>query len=306
LNCAIRSFLSLLSSGCLLFLTAVPPSIGVVRSDGDFQLDGSTVRGNATLFEGSTVQTDGAQSRIQLSGGAEIMLSPASRAQVYRDHTVLRQGAQSVKNGEKYVIEAATLRISPTGTHTLAEIVAKDGNRVSIAAREGSVDVWNGAGVLVATVRPGLALAFDTQAGGAPTAAKMSGCLVTKGGKYLLTDSTTNVTVELRGPDAAKNAGHRVEITGRMIQGATPADGASQVIQVVTVDSVGAACGQLLRASRGQSPGGSGGTAGGAAGLSTGAIVAIVAGVAVVGTVVGLAVAGTFSSGKPSQPVSTP
>jgi len=302
LNCVTRSFLSLLSSGCLLFLTAVPPSIGVVRSDGDFKVDGSTVRGNATLLEGSTVQTGGTQSRIQLSGGAEIVLSPASRVQVYRDHTVLQQGTQSVKNGERYRIDAATLRISLTDTHTLAEIVAKDSNRVSIAAREGSVDVRNGAGVLVATVRPGLALAFDTQAGGTATASKMSGCLVTKGGKYLLTDSTTNVTVELQGSDAAKSAGHRVEITGLMVPDATPADGASQVIQVVTVDSVGAACGQLMRASRGQSGGGAAGAGGG---LSTGAIAAIVAGVAVVGTVVGLGVAGTFS-GKSQPPASTP
>jgi hypothetical protein len=302
LNCVTRSFLSLLSSGCLLFLTAVPPSIGVVRSDGDFQVDGSTVRGNATLLEGSTVQTSGTQSRIQLAGGTEIVLSPASRAQVYRDHTVLQQGAQSVKNGERYRIEAATLWISPTDTHTLAEIVAKDGNRVSIAAREGSVDVRNGAGVLVATVRPGLALAFDTQAGDTGKASKMSGCLVTKGGKYLLTDNTTNITVELQGPDAAKSAGHRVEITGVMVPEGTPADGASQVIQVVTVDSVGAACGPLMRASRGQS---GGGAAGAGAGLSTGAIVAVVAGVAVVGTVVGLAVAGTFS-GKSQPPASTP
>jgi hypothetical protein len=301
-NCATRAFISLLSSGCLLFLTAVPPSIGVIRSSGDFQVDGSTVRGNATLFEGSTIQTGGTQSKIQLSGGAEIVLSPASRAQVYRDHTVLQQGAQSVKNGERYRIEAATLRISPTDTHTVADVVAKDSNRVSITAREGSVDVWNGAGVLVATVRPGLALAFDTQAGGTGTASKMSGCLVTRDGKYLLTDSTTNVTVELQGPEAAKSAGHQVVITGTMTPGATPADGASQVIQVVTVDSVGAPCGHLLRAARGQS---GGGTAGAGAGLSTGAIIAIVGGVAVVGTLVGLAVAGTFS-GSSAPAVSTP
>lgn len=303
MNCITRSFLSLLSSGCLLFLTAVPPSIGVVRSDGDFQMDGSTVRGNATLLEGSTVQTSGTQSRIQLSGGAEIVLSPASRAQVYRDHTVLQQGAQSVKNGKRYRIEAASLWISPTDTKTLAEIVAKGGNRVSIAAREGSVDVRNGAGVLVATVRPGLALAFDTQGGGTAKTSRLSGCLVAKSGKYLLTDSTTSVTVELQGPDAVKSAGHRVEITGQMVPDATPVEGASQVIQVVTVDSVGAACGELMRASRGQS---GGGAAGAGAGLSTGAIVAVVAGVAVVGTVVGLAVAGTFSGGKSQPPASTP
>jgi hypothetical protein len=50
----------------MLFLMAAPPSIGVIRSSGDFQVDGSTVSGNATLFEGSTVQTAAAQSKIQL------------------------------------------------------------------------------------------------------------------------------------------------------------------------------------------------------------------------------------------------
>jgi len=274
MNSAIRSFLSLLTSGCLVFLMAVPPSIGVIRSNGDFQLDGSTVSGNATLFEGSTVQTAAAQSKIQLSSGPQIVLEPNTRAQVYKDR-----------------IEAATLRISPADAHTIAEIVAQDANHVSISALQGLLDVRNGAGVLVATVRPGLALAFTTQAGGAATATKIKGCLVKKGDKYLLTDTTTNVTVELQGPDVAKNAGHQVEITGSMIPGATPAAGASQVVQVVTMNSVGNAC---------KVPG----AAAAGAGLSTGAIVAIVAGVAAVGVTVGLAAAGTFKGGKPT--LSTP
>jgi hypothetical protein len=271
-----RSFLSLLTSGCLIFLMAAPPSIGVIRSNGDFQVDGSTVRGNATLFEGSTVQTAAAQSNIQLSSGAGIVLEPNSRAQVYKDH-----------------LEAATLRISPTDPHTIAEIVAQDSTHVSISALQGLVDVRNGAGVLVATVRPGLALAFTTQAGGAQTATKIKGCLVKKGDKYFLTDTTTNVTVELQGPEVAKNAGHQIEVTGSMIPGATPAAGASQVVQVVTVDSTGNKCTVPVGAVVGA----------GAAGLSTAAIIAIVGGVAAVATTVGLAAAGTFSS-KPAA--STP
>lgn len=293
MNPATRSFLSLLTSGCLLFLTATPPSVGVIRSAGDFQMDGSIVRGNATVFEGSIVQTAATESMIQLSDGAEIVIAPGSRVQVYREHAVLQQGAQRVNSGQKYLIEAASLRISPTDTHTVAEIAAKDSQRVSVAARQGSVDVRNSAGVLIARVRPGLALAFDTQAGGAATAAKMSGCLVKKGNKYLLTDSASNVTVELQGPDVAKSAGHQVEITGSMIPGATPAAGASQVIQVVTVNSVGAACGG--KSSAGAAAGGA------AAGISTGVIVAIVGGVAVA-TTVGLAAAGTFSgSGRTAE-----
>lgn len=292
----IRSFLSLLTTGCLLFLTATPPSIGVIRCSGEFQMDGSTVRGNATVFEGSTVQTTAAQSTIQLSDGAEIVLAPGSRAQLYRDHTVLQQGSQRIRNSQKHLTEAASLRISPADVHSVAEIVSQDNNRVSVAAREGTVDIRNGAGVLVAVVRPGLSLAFNAQAGGAATASKMSGCLVKKGDKYLLTDTTTNITVELQGPDVAKSAGHQVEITGAMIPGATPAPGASQVIQVVTVASVGKACkvaGVPAAAA-----------AGAGHGLSTGAVVAIVAGVAVVASTVGLAAAGTFSGA--GAPTSTP
>ncbi|MGA2578103.1 MAG: hypothetical protein ABSH24_18965 [Bryobacteraceae bacterium] len=267
----IRSFLSLLTSGCLLFLMAVPPSIGVVKSTGDFQLDGSTVSGNATLFEGSTVQTAAAQSKIQLSSGAEIVLAPNSRAQVYKSH-----------------LEAATLRISPTGTHAVAEIVAQDGNHVSVSATQGLVDVRNGAGVLVAVVHPGLALAFTAQTGGATTSVKMKGRLVQKGDQYFLTDDTTNVTVQLQGTNLAKEVGHVVEVEGTIIPDATPAAGATQVVQVVNVHAVshgGAAAG------------------GAAAGLSTGVIVAIVAGVAAVAVTVGLAASGTFS-GKSSS--STP
>jgi hypothetical protein len=273
MNSPMRLFLSLLTSGCMVFLMAVPPSIGVVQSSGDFQVDGSTVRGNATIFEGSTVQTAETQSKIQLSGGAEIVLAPNSRAQVYKGR-----------------VEAGTLRISPADNHTIAEIVTQDSNRVSISATQGLVDVRNGAGVLVATVRPGLALAFSAQAGGAATATKMSGCMVMKSGHYFITDSTTGVTVELQG-DLVKAVGHQVQITGSMIPGATPAPGASQTVQVVTVDSIGDKCTVPV-----------GGAVAAGAGLATGAIIAIVAGVAVGGTLIGLWAAGTFKSSPSVSP----
>jgi hypothetical protein len=297
MNVARFSLFSLLSCSGLVFLVAAPPSIGMIRSMGDFQVDGSTVRGNATIFEGSTVQTTAVASTIQLSSGTEIVLEPGSRVKLYRDKSILERGAQSIKNSRGHLIEAATLRISPADNSTVAEIRAQDSNRVSIAARMGSVDVRNGVGVLIASVRPGWALAFDTQAGNAPTASKVSGCLVKKGDKYLLTDRTTHVTIELQGPEVAKSAGHQVEITGSMVPSATPAGGASQVVQIVSVDSVGAPCGG--------SAGGVAAGAGGGAALSTGAIVAIVGGVAAVAATVGLAAAGTFS-GRSSPAVSTP
>jgi len=198
-----------------------------------------------------------------------MVLAPNSRAQVYKDR-----------------LEVATLRISPADTHTIAQVLTQDSNHVTINAVQGLVDVRNGAGVLVATVRPGMALAFSAQAGGAATATKIKGCAFKRDGKYFVTDTTTNVTVELQGPDVDKHAGHHVEITGSMLPGITPGAPASQVVEVVTWDSVGSAC---------KVPAGAVAAGAAAGGLSTGVIVAIVGGVAAVATTVGLAAAGTFS-----------
>jgi hypothetical protein len=143
--------------------------------------------------------------------------------------------------------------------------------------------------VLVATVRPGLALAFTVQVDGAAIATKLSRYLVKKGDKYLLTDSTTGVTVELQGTRSRKarrspSPDHRLNDSRRYAGNRS-----------LAVD-----------------PSGIGGFLGAACKVPTGAVVAaraemstgaIVAGVAAVGTTIGLAASGTFSR-KPAA--STP
>ena len=63
-----RLALSLLSGVCLLTVTAGAASIGTVKSAGDFRLDGATVRGNSTLFDGNLIETDKASSVAQIAG----------------------------------------------------------------------------------------------------------------------------------------------------------------------------------------------------------------------------------------------
>jgi len=152
-------------------------------------------------------------------------------------------------------------------------------NCISVATRDGSAEVRNSSGVLVASLRSGVALTFEPQAADATGALKITGTLESHDGKFFLTDTTTNVRFELQGTDLAQYVGKQVEIIGSSIPGATAAGGASQVAQVITVKSAGR--------------GAAGAAAGG--GLSRGATAAIVGGVAVVGAAVGLAAAGTFS-----------
>ena len=272
---------------CLLFVAmAAPLSIGFIKSTGDFRVDGSTIRQNGTVFDGNLIETTAARSVIELAS-VEITLSPDSRAKVYRDHTILEKGTGVVKETGNHVIEADTLRISSSAKDSVVQVDITSPSNITVAARSGAAEVRSASGVLVASVRPGLALAFGSQAGAA-TAFDMTGTEEFKDGKYFLTDDTTHVTVQMEGPDLAKFAGKCVEVTGSIIPGATPLSPASQLIAVATIKA--SSC------RTGAGPGGGAGAAVGT-GLSTGAKIAIIGGVAAAGTVAGLAAAGSFSSG---------
>jgi hypothetical protein len=295
-NKVLRPLISLFVSGCLLVVTAAPPSIGTVKSPGEFRVDGSLIRGNSTVFDGNLIETAAARSVVELTG-AQITLSPQSRAKFFRDHTVLEQGTSLVKDSNRHVVEVASLRIAPGSKDSVLQIETSSPKRVVVSARSGAAEVRNSSGILVASLVPGMALAFDPQAGASP-ATSMTGILKAKGSAFILTDATTNVTVELRGTDLAKYVGKKVAITGSAIGGATAVAGASQVVQVTAINAAGN--GKKAAAAAGA---GAAGGAAAAAGLSTAATVAIVGGVAIGGTLVGLAAAGSLSS---ASPISTP
>ncbi len=274
-------------SGSLLVLSAAS-SIGFVKSTGEFRVDGAAVRGNGTVFEGNLIETAAARSVIQLAD-TEIMLAPESRARVYRDRTVLEKGSGSVKYGARHVIEAATLRIVPSERDSVVQIEITSPSYVTVGTRGGPAEVRNSRGVLTASLRPGMALAFDPQAGAA-AAVKVTGWIKLKDGAYYLTDETTNVLVQLmESPDVIKYVGVECDVTGSSIPDASPAGGASQLVSTITVIPV------KRRKAGAYVPGAR-------AGLSTGAKVAIVGGVAAGGVVAGLAASGRFSGGTISAP----
>lgn len=295
-----KYMLCLFAAGSVLVVSAASPSIGFVKSSGEFRVDGSAVRGNSTIFDGAVVETTAARSVIQLAN-AQITLSPDSRVRVYHDRTVLEKGSGSVRDGASHIIEAATLRIAPSAKDSVVQIDLTSLSHVTVGARGGPAQVRNSSGVLTASLLPGMALAFNPQAASA-AAVKLTGVIEARDGAYLLTDETTKVTIQLlEGPDVIKYAGKKVEVTGSSIPGASPLGGASQLVRAVTIKPVGdkrkvAAAAGAAGTGAGAAAAGAG--AGVAAGLSGAAVAAIVGGVAVAGTVGGLAAAGTFSGGS--------
>jgi hypothetical protein len=207
----------------------------------------------------------------------------------------LEKGSGFVKDGARHVIEAATLRIVPSVRDSVVQIEITSPSYVTVATRGGAAEVRNSSGVLTASLRPGMALAFNPQAGAA-AAVKMTGWIKFKDGAYYLTDETTNVTVQLlASPDVIKYVDVECDITGSSIPDSKPAGNASQLVSTITVVPV------KKRKAGAYIPGGAAHT-----GLSGGAVAAIIGGVAAAGVVAGLAAAGTFSGGGAGNIVSTP
>jgi hypothetical protein len=155
--------------------------------------------------------------------------------------------------------------------------------------------VMNAKGTVIANLTPGTALEFDPQASSQGEPWKLSGCLRAIPGHFMLTDDTTNVTVEAMGAGLDKEAGNRVEIIGAMDPTGSPVSGASQVIRVSQLKRIGKGC--PASAGKGAAAAGAGGAAAGStiAGISTTTIL-IIGGVAAAAAVGGLAASGTLSS----------
>jgi hypothetical protein len=287
----IYTFCSLLAGSWMSLPAAT--GIGMVNASGTFTVDHSRVVGNATLFDGTVVETGRAAGDLQLNTGARMQLASESRGRVFQDRLVLERGVGQLQ-GTGYRIEARSLRIV-TDEPVAAARVALSGTHVQVAALQGRLHVTNAQGLLVANMAPGTALEFEPQGESADTTSKLTGILRRKAGKFLLTDDTTKVTAELRGAGLASKVGKLVEITGQIQVNATAAAGATQVIAVQTI----------ALAQAGVAAGAAAGAASAAGAAATGVsagTVAVIGGVAAAGTVAGLGVTGSLpGQGDSSQ-----
>jgi hypothetical protein len=150
----------------------------------------------------------------------------------------------------------------------------------------------------VANLEPGRALDLKPQDAGASAPSNLTGCAVKSGSNTLLTDETSNVTVQLKGGNV--KTGHRVQVTGSMVPNATPLGGASQVINVANVKEIGGTCTAGGATAGAATPGAATPGAATAGGASTGVVAAVVVvAVVAVGAGVGVGIAagvGAFNS----------
>jgi hypothetical protein len=271
---------------------AANPVIGIVAASGHFTLQGSEVWGNATLFDGATVETGAASSQLALRNGVKVQLGARSRARVYADRVTLEKGVGQISPASYFELDAAGMKIQGAGLRVNVS------DQVEIAALTGMARVSSSQGTALAVIPAGRHMNLSFQAAQSGTLTR-SGCLLYKEAHFILQDENTMEVVELAGQDLAPNLGNRVQVRGTA-SSARPAVTIATSVLTVTGVSPQSTGGCLVVAStlnaqtevpRGVTPQ-SGQTASGntapagqtpkatGGGLSTGAKAAIIIGVA--------------------------
>ena len=145
----------------LSFLSAATPSIGVALADGNFTLDKTRTPGNAPLFDGNTIETSKAASRLQLNNGVRVLLASDSRSKVYHDRMILEKGTTQVDSAGNYGVSANFLRV--TGSEQNSARITMHGPTVQVASLKGTLQVSNAQGVALTRIAPGMAFDFTPQ-----------------------------------------------------------------------------------------------------------------------------------------------
>ena len=105
-NLSTRAVLSLALTCAVTPLTAAAPAIGLATANGSFEVNSARVWGNATLFDGSVVETAKAPSQVKLNNGAQLRLATGSRAIVHDGRLVLEKGSSQLESAAAYPVEA--------------------------------------------------------------------------------------------------------------------------------------------------------------------------------------------------------
>lgn len=261
-----RGYIALIASLSLVQATAAPPAfLGTVNAWGNVRVDGASVSGNATVFEGSVIETDGATGVVRLQKGVQLTLNTASRARVFAGRAVLEQGASEISASSAYTLEAGKFRIVPD-TDSRAVVRYKSDRVFDVATLSGAVRVTDGSGLMLARINAGRAITFSTQAAGAAAPIRVTGMISNENGRYFIIAKDSGVKYEIVGSNVGRLdmwAGTSATITGTLDPKAVPAAGASAVI-ILAGDRDPAA---IVMPGGAGSSGGSG-TAGAATGMS--------------------------------------
>lgn len=225
--------------------------LGTASARGAMRVDGYAVQGDATVFNGSVVQTQAASAQLRVAHGVDITLSKSSRGTVYGNRFVLQRGETEISAPGSFALEANGLHVTSAKPHSVGVVALTHKNQVEVSALSGGFEVRDGHGLLLSEVIPGQPLAFakqtqvatnqteaapsQTPTDIAPQFLSIAGMLSSENGHFYLT-SDRGVKFELTGKGRFQNyVGDKVFVRGQF-QPTALAGGAVGTISVKTIE----------------------------------------------------------------------
>jgi hypothetical protein len=224
------------------YAAAGTPSIGSASAQGQMRVDGYSVEGNATLFDGSIVETDNAAAALRLDRNVRITMASGSRGTLYRDRLVLERGKSEATLPAHFEIDADSLHVTSALPGSRAVVTVNSSDLIEVASLSGDLQVTNAGGLVLARVAPGHSLSFAMKAG-TSTSFASKGIVSEVNGHFYLTASDTGVRYEIVGKNLSKYVGQKVLVSGSINSTTAAVGGAAYTVTASSVVVNGALAG---------------------------------------------------------------
>lgn len=207
---------------CMLsYAAATTASIGTVITHGDMRVDNYSVKGNATLFDGTVVETGQASADLHLQQGTTLRIASDSRSTLFHDHLVLQRGKTEFAGSAPFHIDANGLMIAAVEPNAHAVISLHPETGLEVTSVSGTFAVRNEQGRLLASVSPGRPGSFAPNTDSAeptlPGAEEIFtiGIVEFENGAYYLV-TATDERYRLTCKDMSKFVDAKVEVSGKL------------------------------------------------------------------------------------------
>jgi hypothetical protein len=176
------------------------------------RIDGNQVTSDATLFDGSTIETTEASAMLHMNANADIMMTAGTRSTVHDGYVKLEQGKIDLKPACGFVVEANGVRITPSSLTSRAEITSS----ASVTVLSGEFLILDNQGRVLSRVHNRGSQSFDASHALPAGRATYAGTLSSLDLHSMLTlfGPDSNITYELQGRSAKKMQGKFVLVNG--------------------------------------------------------------------------------------------
>ncbi len=199
---------------CSVAYGAAGQTIGTATVRGNVRVDGNQVTGDATLFDGTKVETAAASATLRMSQRSIIEMSTGTRSVIYGNYVRLEQGTIDFKPTCGFVAEVNGVRVTPNSSNTHG-VISLSSSGASLSSQSGEFLILDKTGRLLSRIPAGSSQPIGTNLAQLVAPTYVGNVSVVSSHRILtLLGPDANTRYELQGQNIHKLQGRLMEIDG--------------------------------------------------------------------------------------------